>query len=56
MKPIYENTRYIVEVHPLSSAPFWVIDKNLINPIHVEGHFYDEERAIRFATEWEKAD
>ena len=48
-KIIFENERYAVEVHPLAPLPFWVIDKNIVNPLHPVDCYYDEERAIEFA-------
>ncbi len=46
---IFEGEKYIVELHPLAPRPYWVIDKNEINPLHPVATFYDEERAVEVA-------
>ena len=46
---IFEGEKYIVELHPLAPRPYWVIDKNDINPLHPVATFYDEERAVEVA-------
>ena len=49
MKVIYENDRYIVEVHPVAPMPYWIIDKTVVNPLHPVDCFYDDERAVEWA-------
>ena len=49
MKTVFENDNFVVEVHNLAPKPFWVVEKNVINPLHPVECFYDEERAILFA-------